>query len=920
MSFVEKHADAFASEMLSLLKRADGETVDSTVTTTTTTAPITKHADHGTAAVATTAVTEITTAVTVVAEAAVHDGDAVPTQQKPPKSAPAPRSGAAAVADTVAHTDATAAKAEAKQPHPLNHYRLQQSATLPPSLQRSRTAPVVPAATVDAEGRTAFPSAAAEMLSAELPESMLKGTRMLLFKPSKEDLSERMFRVDVNQLRVIWQTRSGSKEKHINVESITEYRVGEYLPAEVLKHPKLDEVAKLRAFSIVYMEHSRCESLYLVPLDTEDQVDWLTGLRVLVMRYCHQDKENETTVREREHVWLRRQWTLGDRDQDGLMSLDEFVQICQRMNVSLSRKELKQHFKAAAGSKEAQIGFDKFIHLVESLNVREEVLDIFCAYSGARQQTVGGDQSALVSMPAASFTNFLTKVQKMTLPKEEMEALVTKYADQDNGAAVSFQSFLQFLNGDDNSVMLPVNRSVWQDMRQPLSHYFINSSHNTYLIGNQLTGKSSVDAYTYALDQGFRCLELDCWDGPDGEPVIYHGYTLTSKILFSDSIASIKKRAFERSPYPVILSLEVHCGLRQQERMAAILREELGDMLVSEFLDSSEMRLPSPHDMMYRFLVKTKGLGRGGDMVPALQRSSTIAVAGSDVAADTDSDGEESQGKEKKVQKFCKALASLAVYCQTKHFVDYEHSEANDAYYEMSSFSEASGAALAKKVPAAAVRHNSKRLSRIYPAGKRVTSTNYNPTVHWGVGAQLVALNAQTYDRYVQLNRAMFQQNGGCGYVLKPRHLRIPGHLLGSVPRHSGALRIKIISGQHLPRSNNNERGDVIDPYCVVKLVTPAGSQKKLTKHVTDNGFNPVWNAEFSFDVSDADLTFLRIAVKDKNKATKDVFIASFCAILSNLESGYRHLPLRDRKGNPLLRSTLFVHISLSGTYAHGAR
>ena len=26
--------------------------------------------------------------------------------------------------------------------------------------------------------------------------------------------------------------------------------------------------------------------------------------------------------------------------------------------------------------------------------------------------------------------------------------------------------------------------------------------------------------------------QLDCWDGPDGEPLIYHGWTLTSKLLF----------------------------------------------------------------------------------------------------------------------------------------------------------------------------------------------------------------------------------------------------------------------------------------------------------------------------------------------------------------------------------------------------
>lgn len=37
---------------------------------------------------------------------------------------------------------------------------------------------------------------------------------------------------------------------------------------------------------------------------------------------------------------------------------------------------------------------------------------------------------------------------------------------------------------------------------------------------------------------------VDCWDGPDGEPIVHHGYTLTSKILFKDVIETINKYAF----------------------------------------------------------------------------------------------------------------------------------------------------------------------------------------------------------------------------------------------------------------------------------------------------------------------------------------------------------------------------------------
>ena len=60
---------------------------------------------------------------------------------------------------------------------------------------------------------------------------------------------------------------------------------------------------------------------------------------------------------------------------------------------------------------------------------------------------------------------------------------------------LSKDGFLRYLCSKDGNIFNPDCLPVYQDMTQPLNHYFINSSHNTYLLRDQLCGQSSVEGY-----------------------------------------------------------------------------------------------------------------------------------------------------------------------------------------------------------------------------------------------------------------------------------------------------------------------------------------------------------------------------------------------------------------------------------------
>lgn len=113
------------------------------------------------------------------------------------------------------------------------------------------------------------------------------------------------------------------------------------------------------------------------------------------------------------------------------------------------------------------------------------------------------DGQALV--PGEQFQKFLEGTQGETAPKLPED----KY---------TFERFLEILWLDYGVDAMRPSPPAEKDLSRPLSNYFINSSHNTYLWGPQLLTRGSTNAYRRVLQKGCRCVEIDVWDGDRPPP------------------------------------------------------------------------------------------------------------------------------------------------------------------------------------------------------------------------------------------------------------------------------------------------------------------------------------------------------------------------------------------------------------------
>uniref|UniRef100_A0A8P0T5F8 Phosphoinositide phospholipase C n=2 Tax=Canis lupus familiaris TaxID=9615 RepID=A0A8P0T5F8_CANLF len=468
----------------------------------------------------------------------------------------------------------------------------------------------------------------------------------------------------------------------------------------------------------------------------------------------------------------------------------------------------------------------------------------------------------------------LNEILYPPLKQEQVQVLIEKYEPNNSLAKkgqISVDGFMRYLSGEENGVVSPEKLDLNEDMSQPLSHYFINSSHNTYLTAGQLAGNSSVEMYRQVLLSGCRCVELDCWKGrtAEEEPVITHGFTMTTEISFKEVIEAIAECAFKTSPFPILLSFENHVDSpKQQAKMAEYCRLIFGDALLMEPLEKypleSGVPLPSPMDLMYKILVKNKkkshksseGSGKkklSEQVSNTYSDSSSMFEPSSPGAgeADTESDDDDDDDDCKK-----------------------------------SSMDEGTAGS-----EAMATEEMSNLVNYIQPVKFESFEISKNLAM--------------------QINMGMYEYNGKSGYRLKPEFMRRPdkhfdpfteGIVDGIV---ANTLSVKIISGQFL---SDKKVGTYVE---VDMFGLPVDTRRKAFKTKTSQGnaVNPVWEEEpivFKKVVLPS-LACLRIAVYEEGGK----FIGHRILPVQAIRPGYHYICLRNERNQPLMLPAVFVYIEV---------
>ncbi|WAR11960.1 PLCG1-like protein [Mya arenaria] len=198
---------------------------------------------------------------------------------------------------------------------------------------------------------------------------------------------------------------------------------------------------------------------------SDERENWFKGLDLLIQEA---KSASHTLVVER---WLTREYN-SILERDGRVTLKAMKSWTTKINCKLTTNKLKEKYQSVDKEKKGAI-------------VQEEFTQLY---------------------------HFLVHVPTESLGQSEVKEVMKNFLSDPgreihNKLFFTEQEFVDYLFSGHNTIWDSKYNSVTQDMNRPLSHYWIASSHNTYLTGDQFSSESSVEAYARCLKMGCKCLE-----------------------------------------------------------------------------------------------------------------------------------------------------------------------------------------------------------------------------------------------------------------------------------------------------------------------------------------------------------------------------------------------------------------------------